>query len=411
MTRNTTRTLLGTPRRAVAVVGAVILLGVAVYWLFPPLQLVGASAGVLVVGIGVLARAYPNESKQLLGRLLGLVAWAGTAVERESVRQDVEGALSAGVAQLTRGSPGAANGAVRLTFLMSGEQVEELPDGSLLIGIARHKDRARNLVAAAWLYARKGVLVDARRHLDPDVSRGIDFVVTKSLCRADFRAVSQFIQEIWLPTIEDKTRLRDLTSKLEALEEDELLAPVLFEEFAELGTRLANKFPRRDIADETAAFVEHLYLLTVRGTGERDPTHFEGRWIRCGFILVATATVVTERGADPYRKAVGWAIRNAFPRVYLISRGNFVDYARQVAASFAGDKRVLDVHEYAVSVAGIHGDAIPRLVIRMRVDVREYTSIGRQPVVAVGTAYEDRIRAAQGDKRRASTRRGRVRPS
>ena len=61
----------------------------------------------------------------------------------------------------------------------------------------------------------------ARRHLDFDVSRGIDFVVTKAiLSRSDRRAVNAFITDIWVPAITDETRLRDLTAKLEALEQD-----------------------------------------------------------------------------------------------------------------------------------------------------------------------------------------------
>lgn len=399
------RTLLGTPRRAATTVAVLLLLVGVAYVVVPAVQAVGAWIGVLALAAIYLIRAFPNEGKQLLGRTLGYMSWISTSIEREGVRQDVEGTLSAGVADLIRGSPQAGGGAVRLTFIRSGEELELLPDGTLLIGIAHHKDRGRNLVAAAWAYARRAVLVEARRHLDRDVSRGIDYAVTKAiLSRADVRAISSFIQEIWVPVIQDQARLRNLTSKLEALEEDELLAPVLLEEFAELGTRLANHSPSDEVAQETAHFVEHLYQLTRREPGRKDPTHFDGRSIRCGFILVATAKVVAEKGANPYRQAVDWLIRSAYPRVYLIARGHFVEYAREVAGAFVTDPRVLETREYAVSVPGGRGESIPRSVTRLRIDVREYTSFGQRPIVAVGGAYEEKLIAARAEQRRRARR-------
>lgn len=258
----------------------------------------------------------------------------------------------------------------------------------------------RNLVAAAWAFARRGVLVQSRRHLDSDVSTGIDFVVTKSiLSRADVRAVNEFIGAVWVPTIRDQARLKALTSKLEALEDDALFGPVVLEEFAELGMRLSNRSPSDEVAEETAAFVDHLYDLSQREPGVTQPTHFDGRWIRCAFVLVATPTVVSTHGTSPYRNAIDGCIRNAFPRVYVVARGSRIEVAREVVKSMEGDTRILHVREYTAPIPGPHGGTMMRLATRFRIDVREYVGIGQRPIVAVGPGFEADI-ARQRAKQR-----------
>jgi hypothetical protein len=382
--------LLGSPRRALAtVVGAIVLLGV-LYWAVPPVRDLGAFAAVVIIGAAFLIKIYPNEAKQLSGRLLAYLAWTNRAVERESIRQDIEGTVSAGIEELVRACPDAAVGSVRIEFVRSAEQAEHLPDGTLVLGIAEHRDRIHNLVAAAWAYARHGVLINARPHLDRDVSRGIDFTVAKAiLSGGDGRAVGEFITAIWQPEIANETKLRELTAKLEVLEQDRVFAPILLEEFARLGTRLVNQLPRDEVARESAAFVEHLYCL-ADPQHEQDRLPFDGKWIRCGFVLSATSEVLSSRGSSAYTGAVLHAVERAYPRVYLMAWGKHAEVAREVVAAVRKDPRVLNVKLFEEQVPG-PGGVRPRLVAQISVDVREYVGIGQRPIVAVGGAYEDSI--------------------
>jgi hypothetical protein len=288
-------------------------------------------------------------------------------------------------------------------FVRSGEQVAELPDGTIIVGIAPHQDRTRNLVAAAWAFARNAVLPLARHHLDGDVSSGLDFSVTKViLSRADTNAVSAFIREYWFPTIGDQPRLKELVNRLEILEDDALLGPVLLEEFAALGRKLALRNPSDDVKAETAQFVDHLAgLSSPQHAGEVGDGHFNGTQIRCAFILAGTADVIASKGAEPYRTAIDWAIRNAYPRIYVMARGAHIDLAREACKSFDSDTRVLNKRDYVGSAVNQRGPGnVDRIVIQLVVDVRQYVGIGQQPIIAVGSDYE----AASASRR---ARRGR----
>jgi DNA-binding protein len=384
-----TRALIGSPRRGVVTVGLTLFALFALYVFVPPIRLLGASVTLMGGGAAFLIHEYPNEAKQLTGRALAYLAWANRSIERESVRQDLEGTMSGAVASFARSCPDAVMDRVRIDFVRSQEQVEALPDGTLVLGIAQHRDRTRNLVAAAWAYARHGVLEVARNHLDRDVARGIDFTVARAILGADGdpRAVGEFIRSIWRPAIESESRLREMTAKLESIEVDKLFGPVLLEEFAALGLELVNRLPDPETAAETVAFVEHLDGLAT-GSWDHDRLNFDGQRIRCGFLPLGTSEVIATKGVGTYVQAAAHIIAEGYPRVYLLARGAHIQVASDVAAELSKDRRVLGTRETSSQIG-----STPRVVTQVRVDVREYFGFGQRPIVSVGDAYEQEIAA------------------
>ena len=79
--------------------------------------------------------------------------------------------------------------------------------------------------------------------------------------------------------------------------------------------------------------------------------------------------------------------------------------AREALALMAQDDRILSVHEFIGSISNpTGGPPIERLVAQVRVDVRVYTGIGRDVVVAVGSAYEHK-KELERQRRRGRARR------
>jgi hypothetical protein len=397
---NRVKTILwGSQRRAIlATVAAVALLTVVLIWV-PLVREIGAWSWV-VLPVGFLVQMYRDESKQFFGHMLGRVAWLGASFDRESVRQEVEGTLAMGVGPFASSCPAGAAPRLRLSFIKTGEQVERLADGTLVVAIGRHHEHTRNLVAAAWAYARHGVIPLARPYLDTHVSQGIDFVVAKAiLARADRNAVGQFLREIWVPAVHEQSELRELSRRLELLQDDCLLGPVLLTEFAEMATRLGDRFPTDAIAEETADFVNYLYALEDGQPQAHGNSNFDGRVIRCGFVLVGRPDVYAKKGPEVYRQAVEWAIKGGYRNIYLMARGNHASYVKQVAASFQADSRVRRIDEHEGEVTTSSG-LVLRLIVRLALDVREYVDLGYEPRVAVGPGLEDAIRAKHDQQRR-----------
>lgn len=389
----------GTQRRAVATTAICVLLLTVGLARVPAIREIGGWTWVLVP-IAFLVQYFKDESKQLVGKVLGKMAWLGTSVDREAVRQDLEGTLAAGVGSFAASCPAAASPRLRLDFIKSGEQVQQLPDGTLVVGIARYNERGRNLVAAAWAYAQHGVIPLARPYLDREVSQGVDFIVAKSiLAKADRNAVGQFLRDIWAPAVKDQATLKEVSRRLEVLQDDCLLGPVLLTEYADAAVRLGDRFPTDEIAGETAQFVDHLYSLKNGGGEQTGNGHFNGKIIRCAFILVGRNDVYAKKGSSPYADSVEWAIRNAYRSVYLMARGGHADFAQEAASRFASDPRVLRREEREGETSTSNG-SVRRLVIRLVVDAREYVDIGYEPRIAVGPSLEEAVRAKHDAQRR-----------
>lgn len=399
------RLLLGTPRRAVALAAlacCALLICVALIPWPRELLTVLVAIPIALTPFAVIVKAFPNESKQLAAKGLARVAWVSRELERQTIKQDVEGKLQASLARLSGTCVGAVPSAVRFEFLKSGESIRELPDGTLVVGFAHHDDWTRNIVAAVWAYARLAVLPKARLHLDPEVSQGIDFVVAKDLLsESDPDAVAQFLEQVWSPAIRERSRLRDLTLKLERLREDFLFHTVLIAEFRDLGIRMAGKFTQEDVALETAEFVDFLYSIATREHGDVGTARlgFSGREIKAKFILVAKPAVYAAKGSDPYRKAVEWALQHAHRSVYLLSRGRNSEYAQQVADHFAEDERIRSIEHWRSGNPGTARGAVD--VYRLNVDLRFLTGIGYEPLVAVGPGKQREILDGEWASRRS----------
>ena len=165
---------------------------------------------------------------------------------------------------------------------------------------------------------------------------------------------------------------------------------------------MAGQFSSEDIAMETAEFVEFLYSLATREHGDTGavPLAFSGREIDVEFILVAKPAVYAAKGSDPYCKAVEWSLQHARRSVYLLARGRNCDHAREVAENFAADERIRSLERWQSDEDG-HDSYAEISVIRLNVDLRLLTSIGYQPLVAVGPGKQREIAGRQWAARQA----------
>lgn len=374
------------PRISLALAIAFTLIVIGLFAGLPELR--SAVSWLLVAGpIGWVAKQYPNETKLVAARVFGWFAKYNKRAELEAVRQDLEGTISLGVEQLRAQCPEAAVAQFRLDYIRSEEAVERLPDGTLVIGVAEHHDRVRNLVTATYALVRHGVIPRARPYLDPEVSQAIDFVLTKAILSSTERsAVSDFLTTVWSPAVLGRDRLRELTDKLSELQHSGFLAPVVLSEFQDLATQVGERFPTEALAEETARFVDYLYALATRKPGELlgEASNFEGQTIRCRVVFVPTADVYSQKGPRPYREAVEWSIDNAFHHLYLLASGSRIEQLRQVVLPYRSDGRVRDVVEFLGVRPNLRGRPMRQLIVRLAFDVRYFVGIGQRPLVAIG---------------------------
>lgn len=382
----------GSPRQAAFTSIALVAILATAVALFPAVSqfVVGL---VVASPVALLIAAFPNEAKQLAGRALGHVATLHDRIELESVRQDLEGTLSIGAARFCALAPaGTVPPGLRLDYVRSPDDIAALPDGTLVIGVDKHNNRDRNLVAAAWAYARHGVLREARPYLDHEVSSGIDLVVAKEILEhAGASAVREFLRVVWGPAVLGQERLRELTAKLEVIQQNRLFGPIVMSEFHELAASMGFRFPVDVISAETAEFVDFVYEIACREPGMKlgDHSNFEGQAIRCRILYVARPEVYAVKGPGPHRGAIDWSIRRLYHRVYLLASGGNVGYVREVLEPYTQDKRIRGIVEVASSRTLRTGRLMKQYVFQVSVDVRYRVGIGNRPQIAVGPGAAD----------------------
>ena len=271
--------------------------------------------------------------------------------------------------------------------MKSGRDVDRLPDGTLIVGVANHESRERNLVAAAWAYVQNGVLPESRDYLDPEVSNALDFVLTREVLEpAGPSAVREFIKILWAPAVIGEARLRDICEKLDRLQHDQLLGPILLAEFHDLARTMGLRFPTAAMQLESAAFVDYLHDLATRepGTNLGEMANFNGTAIRCRVVFVARPDVYLVKGPEPHRKAIDWALRRAYHRVYLLGLGRNSDYVREVAEPYRSDAPIRSISESETIRVYSTGRRLRQVIIRISVEVRYGITVGRHAMVAVG---------------------------
>jgi len=340
-----------------------------------------------------LFKLFPNETKLLLARAFGYIAWAGRSIEREATRQDIEGAVSRGATALARGGvPGVAT-KVRLDFLKDRESVDALPDGTLVLGIADHRNRTRNLIAAAWAFCQHGIVPDARPHLDADVSRALDLVTTKELLLLEGHgAVREYLRTLWDSHVRDAQRLRTLASKLDEIQEQSFLGPFALAEFHDMGLKLSARLPSQDVADESARFVEYLHAVATHEPEQDIVREFNGRVFRCAAFYVKEPDIHAIGSNRPTVHHVQRAIRAGYVTIYLLARGRQVGYLRRVFDGIAEDPRLRGAERHEADVTTAAGVRRPQLICRLTVDWRHVTSIGQRPILAAGSDQEAEVR-------------------
>jgi len=100
-------------------------------------------------------------------------------------------------------------------------------------------------VAAAWAFSRNAVIPESATTSRPDVSVGIDLVMTKDIvAQEDPRAIKHFFEELWGPAIKDAARLRRLTAMLDRIQSERFFASVALPEFRDVGAQARNRSVR-----------------------------------------------------------------------------------------------------------------------------------------------------------------------
>src|SRR4030042_4222157 len=106
---------------------------------------------------------------------------------------------------------------------------------------------------------------------------------------------------------------------------------------------------------EVKNFLVFLYNQANASPGEQTELCFTSKEIKMGILLVARFET-SLHGADPYLKRFGRNIREGCDRVYVVSSGRNIDFAKKIVAAIGSQYKCERIFEQIYTVIDRRGD-------------------------------------------------------
>lgn len=193
-------------------------------------------------------------------------------------------------------------------------------DDEFIVRLDPAESQDRNIVFLAAEMVKQTSLVGARRVIQPELQRALDFTTTKKLLEsADHqRSLDTFYNDYLRPAVSSDSDLRAWTESVTEIDERGLYATLLLIELEEFARSIQGLKPRPHMVGEVEQLVQFVHDVATKGVGERVPLEFIKGHIAVGVTLVAKSETALQKGADPYLQAVEINIERGADALYVI---------------------------------------------------------------------------------------------
>lgn len=218
------------------------------------------------------------------------------------------------------------------------ERVSFLKQNEVIIKMKPYANQERNLVAASVEYVSRGLIPEARSYASRNLMKAVDYkMVHKILLSLNAKsAIEYFFSKVFPEEtgIESKRGIREHLEKLHEIDDHGLFVPIFLVELIGLGKRIppnVETYRKRAIA-EVKDFLTFLYNQAKASPGEQAELCFRTKEIKMG-ILLAARYETSLHGADPYLKRFGKNIKDGCERIYVVSSGRNIDFAKEIVSN------------------------------------------------------------------------------
>lgn len=171
----------------VAVVVIILVAAAAVWFLLPQAQIIVgkvAIPAVVLIAIWKLLKAvFPERAKLFVASVLRRFGFLPLGLKRVVVRNEVEGNLNRAVREFGCEGKRLLPHPAELVWVTSGELSPDsfFRDGRIIIRLDYSENPHRNIVEAALLYCKTGLVPETRRYLWSELRRAVDIVFVQAV--------------------------------------------------------------------------------------------------------------------------------------------------------------------------------------------------------------------------------------
>lgn len=294
------------------------------------------------IGVVIYLITHPEVAQKWGAVFNSWLSRISSGAERRAVALDIQGRIDSFSKSMNTEVAGIMPYGVKIQWVV-GETTKEsfFKDNKVILRMGYHTNQDENVVRTALEYVAKGMLPDARSHVDGGVAKSADLIMTKKLLEKERRSALQYYYgEVLNPATKADKELDRYVSIMHGLDQLGYFTRILLRELQLLGVTKQFSIPEQSTKEETKKFVDFLDQKVVRKPPkvDVDPT-FVGESMVLSIVYVAK----TER-IGPHLGWIKKCIKKNMDRIYICARGAYnISLVRRLQERLKSNPRLSEI--------------------------------------------------------------------
>lgn len=278
----------------------------------------------------------PNFVKSLIARLIRLAPNVPNHLKRRAIKNEIESSINKAFEQFNREGAGFIDCEVSISWLNPGESARELffESGKAYVKLDYATSAETNLVEAALLICRRGLLPETRQYVPRQLMRAIDLQFVDQILQRQRAAESRayFLHEVMDRETEGNQETQRFVDRLQLVSQHGLFTRVLLPELRDYPVLALEAWPQSRHAREIESYLDFVEAtVKSREKGTTTALVYVGQVIRTAIVLVGMPHKLESEGTRPYVKRTALNEQEGAQTVYLLGYNRGVKYVELIA--------------------------------------------------------------------------------
>ncbi len=275
----------------------------------------------ILIAIIIYLVTHPEVAEKWGGLFNRLFSKIFNSAERRSVSLDIQGRINSYSKYLNNYVPEILPYGVRIEWVTGNITKESFfRENKVIIKLNYHSNQDENVVRAVLEFITRGLLPDAKPHVDDKVIASVDYICVKKMLEKERRSsIQYYYSEILNPSMTTDNEIKKYVSILNELDLMGYFTSIVLRELQILGLERKFSIPNEKEKEETRNFINFLNDKVVqkpRGINV-DPT-FIGEYIAVSIVYVARGESI-----GPHLKWIKQCVIKNIKRIYLCAHGDW----------------------------------------------------------------------------------------
>ena len=191
----------------------------------------------------------------------------------------------------------------------------DLKENKVIVMMRRFDSQSKNLANVVSLYVPKALLPKSRRYIEPNLIKGIDFIISKKLLDDNPTSLNYYVER---EIVTHSEKIIECLELLEPLNSVGRLSRVVIPEFQKL-SGLYPQEPNLNVHNETIQLIRKLNTFESAPPGVEPGGSFLGDYIKMTMVPVGKGVNISLAGITPHFEYIKRQIKEGIEHFYIVS--------------------------------------------------------------------------------------------